>query len=97
MYSIPLRFGIGRTPVLSAKDDDYGMKQCLVRSQEFPQKFDTVWIPEEFAVTGKDIEIKKEDTWVPFKVVQAYEHQQKYSSVRERSQDYKRTRKASDI
>jgi len=51
------------------------------------------WIPKKFAVRKKVLKIKGEDGWV----VQATHSVMEQTELLERSQDYKRTRKASDI
>lgn len=55
------------------------------------------WLPEDYAVIGKSIEVKLDDgEWYPFIVENAWTRLPT-PVVRERSQDYKKTRKASDI
>ena len=56
------------------------------------------WLPSRFAKIGDFVELKNKDgTWTDgWKVISAGS-QMKTSSLVERSQDYKRTRKASDI
>jgi len=55
------------------------------------------WIPSKFAVVGKKIEIKFGETFdVGWEVSQVYT-ELPTAVVREREQDYKQTRKASDI
>ena len=52
-----------------------------------------VWIPEKFAVVGKIVKLIEEDGWEVFEVYNTRSSKE----VNERSQDYKKTRKASDI
>ena len=56
------------------------------------------WLPEKYAVKGKYLELKNEEgEWVNgWQVMDIYARFEA-SKVRERSQDYKRTRKASDV
>ena len=77
-------------------DDDPNCRQCLL---EIGWTTKTVWLPSKFAVQGKrliiddDITGNKEE-WIVYEV---YNPELPYSYVNERSQDHKRTRKASDI
>lgn len=58
----------------------------------------TVFIPSNLAKEGKIVKIKKESEWDDgWKVAAVYEREVDEEYVLERSQDYKRTRKASDI
>lgn len=58
----------------------------------------TAFIPSEFAKVGKIVKIKKGEKWDDgWKVTDVYETEFDEDYVNERSQDYKRTRKASDI
>lgn len=58
----------------------------------------TTHIPSKFAILGKEIKIKIEDEWsYGWKVVHTGSLEVEENYVNERSQDYKRTRKASDI
>lgn len=54
----------------------------------------TAYIPSEFAVMGRVLDI--DDVATGMRVVDVY-HSLPYSVVNERSQDYKKTRQASDI
>ena len=88
-------------------DKQYNVKQCLlqetVRTDPSVPKFSytsqTSWIPEKFAVEGKYLELYdfKNDSWKTWRVRKVYDFAVDYEYIRERSQDYKRTRKASDI
>jgi len=57
------------------------------------------WIPEEFAKEGKILELKNPQTgeWDNGWTVEKVYARSEESYVRERSQDYKHQRKASDI
>jgi hypothetical protein len=59
----------------------------------------TCWIPEKYAVVGKYVKIKNNDEWEDgWKVLESYNQTKLEESVlNERNQDYKKTRKASDI
>lgn len=58
----------------------------------------TVFIPSKFAKEGKFVKIKKETQWDDgWQVQSVYEPEVDESYCIERSQDYQRTRKASDI
>ncbi len=70
---------------------DYYVRQCTL---EKGNKTQVLWIPDKFAVKGRILKLKEDNGWV-VKVVSALSLPYKYLS--ERSQDYKNTRKASDI
>ena len=73
----------------------YNCQQCLLRCGSMHK---TAWIPVEFAVENKSIIIDEEGGGREFWIVEAvYGKPVSYEEVNERSQDYKRTRKASDI
>ena len=60
----------------------------------------TSWLPEKFAVKGKFVELKNRNTgeWVNgWQVISVGDKRLPEDQVTERSQDYKNTRKASDI
>jgi len=65
-------------------------RQCILIKDRTTQ---TAWIPEKYAKRGKYIKIKEDDGWLVVTVGERAAEEQ----VFERSQDYKRTRKASDI
>ncbi len=70
-------------------------RQCLIAKGT---RHRTTWLPEKFAKQGKLLKIKLDDGWDDgWVVVLAFETRMVESEVSERSQDYKRTRKASDI
>lgn len=52
-----------------------------------------VWVPEKYAVLGKVVKLIEEDGW---EIIEVY-NTRPSAEVNERSQDYKKTRKASDI
>lgn len=54
----------------------------------------TSWIPEQFAKIGKYLKLKDDDGWKVISVGSVVYDEQ---TVNERSQDYKKTRLASDI
>ena len=76
--------------------DDPNCKQCEL---SVGWKSYTVWLPEKFAVNGKVLIIDNDmtgckETWT---VTEVYSKSLPYSYLNERSQDYKKTREASDI
>lgn len=82
-------------------DKQYNLKQCLLRQQRtvLVSVCQTSWIPEKFAINGKNLELydSNNNLWEPWVVDKVYDFAVDYEYIRERSQDYKRTRKASDI
>lgn len=59
--------------------------------------FDTAYIPSEYAVVGRRIGIKEDGKWDDhWTVIECYQTLDS-NMVKERSQDFKQTRKASDI
>lgn len=57
----------------------------------------TAWIPDDLAEDGSYVKIKFEDGWEDGWLVSKVYNTLPSSVVFERSQDYKKTRKASDI
>jgi hypothetical protein len=60
----------------------------------------TSWIPEKFAIRGKVIKLENRETGEQtdgWKVIMVGSKRKESDEVIERSQDYKKTRKASDI
>jgi len=59
----------------------------------------TTWLPQEYAELDKYLELKNDDDqWENgWQVVDIYDPPMEEAQLMERSQDYKRTRKASDI
>lgn len=71
------------------------MKQCLLQRGVTTQ---TAWIPSRFATVGKTVTITPRGepglNWV---VAEVYPREATWDFVSDRSQDYKKTRAASDI
>ena len=73
----------------------YTCQQCYLVNGSMHQ---TVWLPSIFAVKGKTVAIVDDHGGeVNWKVEEVYGRPVAYKEVNERSQDYKRTRKESDI
>ena len=66
-------------------------RQCRMTKKN---AVNVAYIPEKFAVVGKYLRLVDDDGW---KVETVSEHFQTSQENNERSQDYKKTRKASDI
>ena len=66
-------------------------KQCLLKKKETTK---TSWIPDKFAIKGKFLKFHDDDGW---EVKEVYSIMLDGDVVNSNSQDYKRTRKASDI
>jgi len=64
--------------------------QCIMEKGNLQQ---TSWVPEKFAKMDKFLRLKDDDGWKVISV--GAKSEKKY--VEDRSQDYKKTRKASDI
>lgn len=75
--------------------NNYTMVQCDLAWPDGRRS--TAWLPEEFAVIGKSIQIKEGEEWYDWIVSKWYIPPLDNVYVRERSEDYKKTRKASDI
>jgi hypothetical protein len=77
-------------------------KQCTMerKTSEGGRSVLTSWIPDKFAFKGRVLKLKDratghwKDGWV---VVSVNPHKKLQKEITERSQDYKNTRKASDI
>ena len=70
-------------------------RQCKLRRGN---SFTTTWIPEKYAKKGKYLKLKNDDVWVDgWLVTEVGENRKPEELVKERSQDYKQQRKASDI
>ena len=54
----------------------------------------TSWLPVKFAVVGKFLKLKGDNGW---EVKKVFDFAMKEDILKERSQDYKKTRLASDI
>lgn len=72
-------------------------KQCVLASHySVHSRFLTTWIPEHAAIIGKWIKLEDEpNVW--WTVEEVFDIRLTKEQVEENSQDYKRTRKASDI
>lgn len=68
--------------------------QCRLRNKE-TQGRHVAWIEESLANKGNTVSFKDEDGF--FEVYEVYPGTRKWETINERSQDYKHTRKASDI
>ena len=71
-------------------------RQCILHRGDARQ---ISWLPEQYAVAGGHVKLKDgkgvwDDGW---KVHEVYAPTRTLEEVRERSQDYKKTRKASDV
>jgi hypothetical protein len=77
----------------------YFMKQCTLEKHKSDRTIKTVsWIPEKFAELGRIVDIKQDGKWSKgWKVGNINPMKQFNTTMAERSQDYKNTRKASDI
>lgn len=78
---------------------DY-VKQCrLERKIETGTRVTYSWIDAKKAFVGNTIQLKQRDgTWSdPWTVVSASSDKMPYDEANERSRDYTRTRKASDV
>jgi len=75
---------------------DYFMNQCQLQKG---QSKTTSWIPSKFAIKGKFVKLKnKQNEWVNgWKVMFVFQPPVSSVYVLDRSEDYKRTRKASDV
>ncbi len=72
--------------------------QCeLIRKYGTKKFCQVVWIPSKLAKVGKKIRIKRGDHWDTGWVVENIYMTDVVEAVEDRAQDYKRTRKASDI
>lgn len=73
----------------------YSCQQCRLVNGSMHQ---TAWIPSIFAIPNKLIaivdDIGREEEWT---IEEVYGKPVSYKEVNDRSQDYKRTREASDI
>ena len=56
------------------------------------------WLPEKFAKKGRIVELKTEHGWDDgWEVIQVFDGRVKAAEMKKRQDDYKNTRKASDI
>jgi len=76
-------------------------KQCMMkRKVDNKTAFLTSWIPEKFAIKGKVIKLEERETGKitdGWEIVMVGSKRKESKEVIERSQDYKKTRRASDI
>jgi hypothetical protein len=83
-------------------NDNYMMIQCKMSKIHYKEQsveFHTAWIPQKFAFCGRSIDLGKGDDFDPgWTVIEVFD-KACFSNeiIRDRAQDYKRTRKASDI
>ena len=73
---------------------EYFMRQCRL-SDGICETI--AWIPEKFSIKNKIIRIESDKINGNWKVIDVGERRKTFTEVNERSQDYKRTRLASDI
>lgn len=66
-------------------------KQCTLKKKD---RWQTAWIPTEFAIRGKVLKIKSDDGWV---VETVGLHRQAEDYLLKHERDYLHQRKASDI
>lgn len=70
-------------------------KQCVLKKGNVQT---TSWIPDKYAKQGKYVKLKENGKWDDgWKVMEVGEMAKEEEDVINRSQDYKKTRKASDI
>ena len=70
-------------------------KQCKLQRKT---SFVTTWVPKKFAILGKFLKIKEGDVWEDgWKVISVGTAMLDEDTVISNSQDYRQTRKASDI
>ena len=72
------------------------MNQCKLQKGN---SITTSWIPSKFAIKGNYVKLKnKYNEWINgWKVIEVFQPSKLSDSVINRSDDYKNTRKASDI
>lgn len=69
--------------------------QCKMRHDS--GLYDTSWIPTKFAVVGRRVGLKENGVWDDHWTVIEIFSTENSAMILERSQDWKQTRKASDI
>lgn len=81
--------------------DSYWARQCiLVKYERGNKRMHVTWIPEKYAKKNKYVRVRNlwtkewEDNWCVSKV---FEGRKRQHEITERQNDYKNTRKASDI
>ena len=73
-------------------------KQCNLERKVKGVKYCQIsWIPEKFAIKGKHLELLENDVWENGWQVVGVGGRKKSKDVNFESQNYKRTRRASDI
>lgn len=73
----------------------YNSRQCRLSRGKVQT---TLWLPEKYAVKGSIVKLKQDGEWVDGWLVESVsEASMPYEEVRDRSEDYKKQRKASDI
>ncbi|MBD3406186.1 MAG: hypothetical protein GF411_08755 [Candidatus Lokiarchaeota archaeon] len=76
-------------------------KQCLmVRVLEDKKEILTSWIPEKYAIRGKVIKLQNRESkeWTDgWEIILVGTRRREEKEVIERGQDYKKTRKSSDV
>ena len=73
----------------------YSMNQCKLQKNN---KITTSWIPTKYAIKGNYVKLKDNDVWENgWKVIEVFQPSKLSDNVINRSDDYKNTRKASDI
>ena len=71
------------------------MNQCKLQKNN---KVTTSWIPTKYVVKGNFVKLKANDTWIDgWKVIEVFQPSRLSDNIITRSEDYKNTRKASDI
>ncbi len=70
-------------------------RQCLLQKSNL---FKTTWIPEKYAKLNKYLELQEDNSWDNgWQVIAISKVRLDEKNLIERSQDYKKTREASDI
>jgi hypothetical protein len=78
----------------------YMMRHCTLEKRiKETTAHTTAWLPEKYAEIGRFVRLKQSNnSWVDgWEVKSVSVHSKRSDEVAERSQDYKRTREASDI
>ncbi len=79
---------------------DYVMKQCILIKGKDGDLSQTAWIPSTLAKVNNQLLLKKDGEWILselWTVSKVYSRVMNYSYLKDRENDYKNTRKASDI
>lgn len=89
--------------LVETQDTGEYMCQCSLEKHDTTSvrrpgiKHMTVWLPEKFAVVGKFLKLHKYNEWDNGWEVKSIAHKMLVDECRERSRDYCKQRKASDI